>query len=87
MCIHYNFFIIVVIFKYIFYRGTGESSFILINNNVACLYHYAKKPTLAFTSIYKSIVQHQKNISNVTKPTIGKKSLLIKWSVNINIVQ
>jgi len=40
---------------------------------VACLYHYAKKPTLSFTSIYKAIVQHQKNIVDVTKPTQGMK--------------
>ncbi|KAL5239288.1 hypothetical protein ACI65C_006698 [Semiaphis heraclei] len=50
------------------FKGTGECSSVLINNNVACLYHYANKPTLAFTSIYKAIVQHQKNITDVTKP-------------------
>lgn len=56
------------IFINTFYRDSGESSSVLINNNVACLYHYAKKPTLAFTSVYKAIVQHQKNILDVTKP-------------------
>ncbi|XP_015376434.1 PREDICTED: CCR4-NOT transcription complex subunit 10-like isoform X2 [Diuraphis noxia] len=50
------------------FRETGECSSVLLNNNLACLYHYANKPTLAFTSIYKAIVQHQKNITDVTKP-------------------
>ncbi|XP_025205222.1 CCR4-NOT transcription complex subunit 10 [Melanaphis sacchari] len=54
---------------------TGECSSVLINNNVACLYHYAKKPTLSFTSIYKAIVQHQKNIVDVTKPIQAEGSL------------
>lgn len=53
------------------YRETGECSSVLINNNVGCLYQYAEKPTLAFTSISKAIVQHQKNILDVTKSNPG----------------
>jgi len=53
------------------YRETGECSSVLINNNMACLYHYNNKPTLSFTSVYKAIVQHQKNITDVTKPNQG----------------
>ncbi|XP_022179168.1 CCR4-NOT transcription complex subunit 10-like [Myzus persicae] len=54
---------------------TGESYSVLMNNNLSCLYHYAKKPTLSFTSIYKAIVQHQKNVMDVTKPNQAEGSL------------
>ncbi|XP_050537482.1 CCR4-NOT transcription complex subunit 10 isoform X3 [Daktulosphaira vitifoliae] len=49
------------------FKETGVCSNVLVNNNVACLYHYAKKPTLAYTSIYKALVQHQKSLKEVTK--------------------
>lgn len=62
-----------IIIIFIFFRETGECSSVLINNNVGCLYHYAKKPALSFTSIHKAISQHQKNISDVTKkPAQGR---------------
>lgn len=69
--IDFNLIILFINYQRFCYRETGECSSVLINNNVACLYHYAKKPTLSFTSIYKAIVQHQKNIIDVTKPNQG----------------
>jgi len=67
----FNLVILFIDYQHLCYRETGESSSVLINNNLGCLYHYAKKPTLSFTSIYKAIFQHQKNIIDVTKPNQG----------------
>ncbi|XP_050428026.1 CCR4-NOT transcription complex subunit 10 isoform X2 [Adelges cooleyi] len=54
------------------FKETGECPHVLIKNNVACLYHNTKKPTIAYMSMFKAIDSHQKNIENVTKPIQGE---------------